>query len=81
MKTSLLALALTLAVASPALACTAEDVQAKAQELATKVQELAAKDPQKAGEFAQKMSSAQTATVTDMEGACKLYDELLAELD
>lgn len=45
------------------------------------MQDLAAKDPQKATEVAQKMSAAQSQAVTDLEGACKLYDDMLAELD
>ncbi|WP_047146595.1 hypothetical protein [Aquamicrobium sp. LC103] len=79
MKASFLALTIAL-IASPALACTAEDAQSKATELSTKMQELATKDPQKAAELAQKLSAAQTQAVSDLEGACKLYDDMLAEL-
>ena len=78
MKVSLIALTLAM-LASPALACTAEEAQSKATELSTKMQELAAKDPQKAAEVGQKLSAAQTQAVTDLDGACKLYDEMLAE--
>jgi len=80
MKVSLIALALAM-LASPALACTAEEAQSKATELSTKMQELVATNPQKAAEVGQKLSEAQTQSVTDLESACKLYDEMLAEFE
>lgn len=79
MKKYLLTAALFIA-ATPALACTAEEVTAKATEVSQKMQELAAKDPQKAAEVAQKMSSVQTQAATDLNAACKAYDDMLAEL-
>lgn len=79
MKTYLLALSVMMA-ATPAFACTAEEAQAKAMELSTKMQELAASNPQKAMEIGQKLSSAQSQATTDLEGACKLYDELLEDM-
>ncbi|MFC5385497.1 hypothetical protein ACFPLB_05875 [Aquamicrobium segne] len=45
------------------------------------MQELAAQDPQKAAEVGQKLSQVQTQSVADVEGACKLYDEMLAEFE
>ncbi|MNE12134.1 hypothetical protein D3C80_1049170 [compost metagenome] len=81
MKTLLIALSLSLAASSAALACTAEELQAKATEVSTKMQALAAKDPQKASEIGSKLASVQTTQATDMEGACKVYDELSAELE
>lgn len=81
MKTLLIAFSLSLAASSAALACTAEELQAKATEVSTKMQALAAKDPQKASEISSKLASVQTTQVTDMEGACKVYEELSAELE
>jgi hypothetical protein len=80
MKAVLIALAFSISASSSALACTAEELQAKATEVSTKVQELAAKDPQKAGEVGQKIAAMQTEQVTDMDGACKTYDDILTEL-
>lgn len=79
MKAFLLTAALIVA-ATPSFACTAEEATAKATELSQKMQELAAKDPQKASEIAQKMSAAQTQAATDLDSACKVYDDMLAEL-
>ncbi|MFC3205153.1 hypothetical protein [Aquamicrobium soli] len=79
MKTCLLALAILMA-AAPSFACTAEEAQAKATELATKLQELSASDPQKATEVSQKMAAAQTQSATDLDGVCKLYDDMLTEV-
>jgi outer membrane murein-binding lipoprotein Lpp len=80
MKVSLIAITLAM-LASPALACTAEEAQSKAMELSTKMQELAAKDPQKAGDVGQKLAAAQGQAVTDLDGACKLYDDMLVEFE
>jgi hypothetical protein len=80
MKTVLIALALAVTASSSALACTAEELQAKATEVSTKAQELAAKDPQKASELGQKIAAMQTQQATDMDGACKTYDDILTEL-
>lgn len=79
-KAHLLAFVVAMA-ATPSFACTAEEATAKATEVSQKMQDLAAKDPQKATEVAQKMSAAQSQAITDLEGACKLYDDMLAELD
>jgi len=79
MKTYLLAFTLVLA-ATPSFACTAEEAQAKAMEAATKMEHLIATDPQKAAEVAKKLSDVQTQAATDLAGACKMYDEMLAEL-
>ncbi|ERI15452.1 hypothetical protein L614_002200000190 [Ochrobactrum sp. J50] len=80
MKAYFLAAALVVA-ATPSFACTAEEATAKATEVSQKMQELAAKDPQKAATVAQKMSAAQTQAATDLDGACKVYDDMLAELN
>lgn len=78
MKAPIIAIALAM-LASPAVACTSEDLQAKAMEISTKMQELALRDPQKAAEVGKKLSEAQVQPMTDMEEACKLYDKMLAE--
>ena len=80
MKNITVALLLALASSSAALACTPEELQSKATDVTTKMQTLVAKDPQKAGEVGQKMAGIQANQATDMESACKLYDELLAEI-
>lgn len=81
MKTVLIALSLSLFASSAALACTAEELQAKATEVSTKMQALATSDPQKASEIGTKLASVQTAQPTDLESACKVYDELIAEIE
>jgi len=53
--------------------------------VSAKVQTLTAKDPQKAAAWAQKVSVAQQenfkpGTMPDFEKACKMYDDMLAEL-
>ncbi len=80
MKNYLLTAALILA-ATPSFACTAEDLTAKATEISQKMQELAARDPQKAAAVSQKMAAGQAQAATDLSGACKVYDEMLAELN
>lgn len=80
MKNIALALAIALASSSAALACTPEELQSKATDLTTKMQTLVAKDPQKAGEVGQKMAGIQANQASDIDGACKLYDDLLAEI-
>lgn len=79
MKTYLLTAALILA-ASPSFACTAEDLTAKATEISQKMQELAATDPQRAAAVSQKMTAVQTEAATELNGACNIYDAMLAEL-
>lgn len=73
--------------AATALACTAQDVQAKAMQVSQKMQELAQKDPNKlqavsakAQEGAQKLQAAMGAG-KGLEEVCKFYDELLAEMN
>ena len=81
MKAYILAAAAAFALAAtPALACTQDEATAKAMEISQKMQELAAKDPQKAGEVAQKLSALQSQGVSDLAEACKVYDEVLAEI-
>ncbi|MBB6012155.1 hypothetical protein HNR59_001500 [Aquamicrobium lusatiense] len=79
MKTYILALSIMMA-ATPAFACTAEEVQSKAMEVSTKMQELAATNPEKAMEIGQKLATAQSQATTDLDGACKLYDGILEDL-
>lgn len=81
MKTSILALGFVLAASGAAFACTAEEVQAKATEVSTKVQEVVAAHPDKAAEITEKFTALSTQAPTDMASACKLYDDLLVELE
>ncbi|MGV3576150.1 MAG: hypothetical protein ACO1O4_13575 [Devosia sp.] len=81
MKTSILALGFILAASSAAFACTAEDLQAKAMEVSTKVQTVIAANPDKATEITAKFTALQTNPPADVASACKVYDDLLAELD
>lgn len=83
MKRTLIALTVLAFSAAGAMACSPEDLQAKATELSTKLQDLVAKDPVKAGEVGQRLGALQTgdvATIDDLEPACKLYDDMLAEI-
>lgn len=80
MKAYLVAAALIVA-ATPSFACTDEEATAKATEVSQKMQQLAAKEPQKVATVAQKMSAAQTQATTDLDGARKVYDDMLAELN
>lgn len=82
MKAILMALGIAM-LASTALACTAEEMQSKAIELPTKLMKLAATDPQKAAENGKKLTEAQSQSqsVVDLDGACKHYDEILAEFE
>lgn len=79
MKSFLLALSIV-TIATPSFACTNEELQAKAMQVSTKMQELAAKDPQKAGDIGQRVSKAQAGGVSNVDEACKLYDDILADL-
>ena len=80
MKTYLLTAALILA-ATPSFACTAEDLTAKAAEISQRMRELAAKDPEKAAAVSQNMTAGKAQAATDLSGACKVYDDMLAELN
>jgi len=82
---SMAALLIALSHSAVFAACTQQDAMAKAQQVSAKVQTLTAKDPQKAAAWAQKVSVAQQenfkpGTMPDFEKACKMYDDMLAEL-
>lgn len=81
MRTPILALVLAAIASSSALACEPEDLQVKATDLSNKVQELVMQKPEMAAAIGEKFTSLQTEMISDMEGACKVYDDLLAELD
>jgi hypothetical protein len=90
MKKTLLGAAFALAVSVPtAHACTLQELQQKAMTYSQKVQEAAQKDPQKLQRFAPKAQEAAKKyqdVVGQGAGAnydeiCKLYDELVSELD
>lgn len=73
------ALLITAAGSSAALACTQEELTKKANEVTTAVQEAVTKDPSKAQAIITKSQEMQTKFQgsTDINEACKAYDELL----
>lgn len=90
MKKTLIGAALALIVAVPVAnaACTLEQLQQKAMAYSQKVQEVAQKDAQKIQRFApkaqeagKKYQEAMAQRGTNYDDVCKLYDELLTELD
>jgi hypothetical protein len=90
MKMTLMGVALALIVLAPAAhaACTLEQLQQKAMAYSQKVQEVAQKDAQKLQRFApraeeatKKYQAAMAQGGTNYDEVCKLYDELVAELD
>lgn len=82
MKAFFLSTALIVAVASPSVACTSEDLVTKAADVSQKLQVLMATDAKKANAILEKVAAAaQGETVKDVEGACKFYDEVLKELE
>lgn len=81
MKTSILALGFILAASTAAFACTAEELQAKAMEVSTKVQTVIAAHPEKATAITEKFTALQTNPPADVESACKVYDDLLVEIE
>jgi DNA-binding protein H-NS len=90
MKKTLIGAAFALIVAAPAAnaACTLEQLQQKAMAYSQKVQEVAQKDAQKIQRFApkaqeagKKYQEAMAQRGTNYDDVCKLYDELIAELD
>jgi hypothetical protein len=85
-----LAFAAAVAVAVPAAHadCTLEQLQQKAMTYSQKIQDVAQKDPQKlqrfapkAQEAAKKYQEAQAQRGTNYDDICRLYDEILAELE
>lgn len=80
MKKILIA-ALLASIASPALACTEQDVQAKAAEVSAVLQQIAATHPAKMPEINERLAAAKANMPTDPDGACKFYDEVLARLN
>jgi len=90
MKKTLLGTALALVVAMPTAhaACTLQELSQKAQLFAQKYQEVVQKDMQKAQRFAPKAEEASKKyqeTVAqrgqNYDDICRLYDELIAELE
>lgn len=90
MKKTLLGAALALLVTMPAAhaACTVQELTQKAQLFAQKWQEVMQKDMQKAQRFAPKAQEASQKYQESVanrgqnyDDICRLYDELIAELD
>ncbi|MGQ3671881.1 hypothetical protein ACT6QG_05735 [Xanthobacter sp. TB0136] len=76
----ILAVALLFSFATPALACTEDELEEKMTAVSQKVQEIAMKDPSRMAELTSKLQEAQANMTSDLEGACKFYDKLLDEL-
>jgi hypothetical protein len=74
------ALAVALLAGSSAYACTADELTAKATAFATKLQDLAKKDPQKASAWSQQYAAKSASPPTNVDEACKFYDDLAASL-
>lgn len=73
------ALLISAAASSAASACTQEELTKKATDLTAAIQEVLTKDPSRAQEVMTKSQEMQTKYqgTTDMNEACKAYDELL----
>lgn len=74
------ALAIALLSGSTAYACTTDELTAKATAYSTKVQELVKKDPQKFSAWGQQNAAKLAAPPTNVDEACKYYDDLTASL-
>lgn len=82
MRRSILAVSLILA-ASPALACTQEELQAKSIALAEQVKAITAKDPSKADAWRRKQVDVDRVglSTTDLAAICAAYDQAIAEAE
>ena len=80
-KKTLIATVLAFAGATPALACTSADVEARQGELVAAVQALLATNPAKAQEIvAQMQEEMEAAAATgDADAPCEIMDRLTAE--
>jgi hypothetical protein len=83
MKHCLVGLVLLAALSGPsASACTPDELEAKMNAVAAKVQDLAQKDPQKISEWNQKFAAQPGAAApSSLDDLCKLYDQMLADLN
>ena len=82
-KRCLAGLALIAALSgSGASACTPDELEAKMNAVAAKVQDLAQKDPQKINDWNQKFAAQPGAAAPgSIDDLCKLYDQMLADLN
>jgi hypothetical protein len=82
MRRMILALAL-LTVASPAFACTEDELQAKSIQLADLVKGITAKDPAKTQAWRQKQVDVDRVAerTTDFNEICAAYDKAIAEAE
>ncbi len=74
------ALAIIALSGSSAFACTQQELQAKAMAFSAKLQDLAKKDPQKASAWSQQYAAKMGAAPTNVDEACKFYDDLTATI-
>ncbi|WP_018183666.1 hypothetical protein [Kaistia granuli] len=80
MRRTILALSLLLA-ATPAFACTEEELQAKSISLAELVKEITTKDPSKADDWRRKQVAVDRVAerTTDFAEICAAYDKAIEE--
>jgi hypothetical protein len=71
------------ALSGPAAsACTPDELEAKMAAVAAKVQDLAQRDPQKINDWNQKFAAQPGAAAPgSLDDLCKLYDQMLADLN
>jgi len=76
-------LALAALSASAGYACTPDELQAKIAAVSEKLQEVSQRDPQRADELKKKFAAQQqgTAEPKTIDDLCKLYDDMLAEMN
>jgi len=80
MRRTILALSLLLA-ATPAFACTEDELQAKSISLAELVKQITAKDPSQAAAWRQRQVDVDRVAerTTNFDEICAAYDEAIAE--
>lgn len=81
MRTLILIAGFSIALATPAFACTAADVEARQGALVAAVQALLATNPEKAKEIVAQMTTEMEAAAAagDSEAPCEIIDRLTAE--
>ncbi len=83
MKTSIIALAISLLASQAAFAqCTPEEIEAKAHELAERVNQLTESDPERAREINEEIRQMDAKRTADQLGdECEAYDRRLQQIE
>jgi hypothetical protein len=68
-----------LIAASPALACSQQEAQAKAMQVTSELQQLASTNPQAVAEWGKKVQAEAQAAIK-MDETCALFDRYIAEI-